>query len=78
MAQYKYAKFLTQHDNPEYDKTHQPGVAAPWSGIYKCAGCGREATCNQHDPLPPQNHHQHNALQGAIRWQLIVAHGTLP
>jgi hypothetical protein len=22
--------------------------------------------------LPPQNHHQHGAHQGPIRWQLIV------
>jgi hypothetical protein len=78
MAQYKYPGFLQQNNNPEFDKTHQPGFAAPWSGIYKCTACGWEATCNRNDPLPPQNHNQHTTQQGAIRWQLIVAHGTIP
>jgi hypothetical protein len=35
-------------------------------------GCGREAARNQGDPLPPQNDHQHNPGQDAIRWKLIV------
>jgi hypothetical protein len=28
-------------------------------------------------PLPPQNHHQHTPAQGAIVWQLRVAHGVI-
>ena len=78
MAQYKYSQNLNQSNNAEFDRTHQPGIAAPWSGIYKCSGCSKEATSNQNQPLPPQNHHQHTPQQGAIRWQLIVAHGTIP
>jgi hypothetical protein len=77
MAEYKYSRFLTQGHSAEYDQAHQPGFSAPWSGIYRCVGCGKEDTCNQYDPLPPQNHHQHTPQQGAIRWQLIVAHGRL-
>jgi hypothetical protein len=35
-------------------------------------GCQREVASNEHEPLPPQNHHQHSVAQGSIRWKLIV------
>jgi hypothetical protein len=72
MAWYKEAKYLTKVDHPPYDKDHPPGGEAPFAGIYRCMGCGREiAIANKHI-LPPQNHHSHTAQQGAIRWRLIV------
>ena len=74
MATYKYSKLLEHSEHPAFDKIHEPGDPAPASGIYRCPGCGREATCNKRNPLPPQNHHQHEVNQGKIRWQLIVAH----
>jgi hypothetical protein len=73
MAIYKYPQFLTQSNHAAYDAIHQPGAAAPYSGIYRCEGCGQNDACNHGQPLPPQNHHQHNASQGKIRWRLIVA-----
>lgn len=72
MALYKYSKYLKESDAAEFDEEHSPGVAAPHSGIYRCKGCNREVASNEDEPLPPQNHHQHNTSQGRIRWQLIV------
>lgn len=72
MATYKHAAYLGQNNSAEFDKEHKPGDAAPHSGIYRCTGCGKEVASNAGEPLPPQNHHQHNAIQGPIRWKLIV------
>jgi hypothetical protein len=72
MASYKYGTYLVQNNSEEFDKEHSPGVAAPFSGIYRCMGCGREVASNATQPLPPQNNHQHSDNQGAIRWRLIV------
>ena len=73
MAFYKYGHFLTQRtDLTDFDFVHAPSSNTPSSGIYRCEGCGREITSVRGHPLPPQNHHQHAAAQGAIRWQLTV------
>ena len=72
MALYKHAAFVTQADDAVFDNAHHPGTPAPLSGIYRCPGCGREDVSTQGHPLPPQNHHQHTANQGHVRWQLIV------
>lgn len=73
MAQYKYPQVLQPNNSNAFDLVHNPGSSTPFSGIYRCAGCGREATSIQHHPLPPQNHHQHSLVQGHVRWQLIVS-----
>lgn len=72
MALYKYAQYLGQDDSNVFDPENGPGTPAPRSGIYRCMGCGREVASNEGEPLPPQNHHQHSAGQGTIRWRLIV------
>jgi len=72
MAYYKYSQILTQWDHDQFDKLYEPGTTAAWSGIYQCAGCGKEIVHTTAHPLPPQNHHQHTATQGRIRWRLIV------
>jgi hypothetical protein len=59
-----------------WTKVYGPSQKVPVSGIYRCIGCGREVTSNEGDPFPPQNHHQHNALQGDIRWKLNVRTNT--
>jgi hypothetical protein len=69
---YKYDQFLTKSDDEKFDKIHEPGTPTPYSGIYRCEGCGKEATSVHPHPLPPQNHHQHTAEQGKIRWRLAV------
>lgn len=72
MASYKYASNLTKSESDEFDKEYGPGKIVPFSGIYRCIGCGREIASNENDPFPPQNHHQHTQAQDAIRWRLIV------
>lgn len=72
MAMYKYSVYVTQSQSPVFDNEQSPGVAATYSGIYRCSGCGREVTSEEGNPLPPQNHHQHAHGQGAIKWRLIV------
>jgi len=72
MALYKYSQILRQVDNPQFDKIYEPGEKTPWSGIYRCEGCGKEIVHTETHPLPPQNHHQHTPVQGKIRWRLIV------
>jgi hypothetical protein len=74
MAQYKNQNFLKHNTNAAFDALHVPGAATPYSGIYRCAVCGKEDVSTEGHPLPPQNHHQHSAGAGSIRWQLIVSH----
>ena len=73
MALYKYSHYLTNSTDPRFDPTHKPAAVVAASGIYKCQGCGREATCDSGDALPPENHHEHALEQGAVLWRLIVA-----
>jgi hypothetical protein len=72
MAIYKYVHFLQHSDEAIYDNIYNPGAVTPVSGIYRCEGCGREVVSEEGRPLPPQNHHQHTAAQGSIRWRLVV------
>lgn len=74
MAQYKHSQFLKHNTNDAFDALHQPGALTPYSGIYRCAVCGKEDVSVFNKPLPPQNHHVHAAGLGPIRWQLIVSH----
>ena len=72
MALYKHAGYLAHATDAIFDESTEPGNAAPRSGIYRCMGCGREASSTEGHPLPPQNHHQHTRDQGSIRWRLTV------
>jgi hypothetical protein len=72
MALYKYGQLLQRTDHGEFDTVYPPASRAPWSGICRCEGCGKEAVSTHEHPLPPQNHHQHTSSQGSIRWRLIV------
>ena len=74
MAQYKHAAYLQFNQSSAFDSIHKAGTTAPYSGIYRCEGCGHEITSIQHHTLPPQNQHQHSQAQGEIRWRLIVTH----
>ena len=73
MARFKTDFGLKKDPSDLFDKLHQPGSFVPTSGIYRCTGCGREDACNQGDPFPTQNHHQHGLLNGLIQWQLFIA-----
>lgn len=69
---YKFPNFMTQSHHAAFDAIHEPGALTPYSGIYRCVGCGHEITDVVGRPLPPQNHHQHTYAQGRIRWQLAA------
>jgi hypothetical protein len=64
MALYKDAKYLTQNNDAAFDKEYNPGDITPYSGIYRCMGCGHEIVSEENKPFPPQNHHQHTTVQG--------------
>ncbi len=71
MAFYKYQQFLVQQQGPEFDTIHPPNSPTPFSGIYRCEGCGLSATFVKPHNIPPQNHHQHTADQGAVPKGLV-------
>ena len=77
MAEYKYPQFMIASNNPAFDQLYNPGAVTPYSGIYRCRGCGHEITHVSGRALPPQNHHVHQANQGPIQWFLAVAHGHI-
>lgn len=72
MAYYKYGQFLAQDQSDGFDQINHPGTPTPFSGIYRCEGCGKSIVSTKTHPLPAQNHHQHTGTQGAIRWRLTV------
>ena len=72
MATYKYSQYISQSQSIAFDSDYSPSTTTPYSGIYRCMGCGREITSEEKNPLPPQNHHQHSYGQGAIKWRMVV------
>lgn len=72
MALYNSSSYLTKSDDEAFNKDYNPGSQPPHSGIYRCTGCGHEVVAEEKRQLPPQNHHQHTAAQGNIRWKMIV------
>ena len=73
MALYQASEFLSRITHAGFDAVHSTAATTPYSGVYRCVGCGKEIISTKGHPLPPQNHHQHTAQQGRIRWRLIVA-----
>ena len=71
MASYKHANLLMQSTSDEFDKDHNPGVAAPFAGIYRCTSCGHEIGIAEGHTLPSQNHPRHK-LGTPIRWRLVI------
>ncbi|EKM5744403.1 protein L [Enterobacter kobei] len=68
-------KYLSETEEPDgsvWRSLFTPATECPASGIYRCYNCGDEVTCNKGDPLPPQNHKQHDPANGNIAWELIV------
>jgi hypothetical protein len=72
MAIYKYVGFIGKLDLTAFDQLHDPGDTTPFTGIYRCEACGHEDARNTGDPLPPEDHAQHNPNQGAVKWRLTV------
>ena len=73
MAAYKYGVYLAANQDAAFDQLFSPGAQTPFSGIFRCQGCGREIVSEFPKPLPPQNHHQHQYAQGPIvDWSPIL------
>lgn len=70
MALYKNAQKLKHSDHSAFDTLHNPGVAAPNAGIYRCINCDHEIGIAEGHTLPPQ--HQNHPANLAIKWQMIV------
>jgi len=73
MALFKHANNLGRNTSIEFDKVRLPGSPTPYSGIYRCAGCGYEVASNETQPLPPQNHRHYHVPGVPVRWRLVVA-----
>jgi hypothetical protein len=72
MASYQDENNVKKTTSTEFDKIHDPGVAAPHAGIYRCIRCGHEIAIAQGHTLPPQSHPQHAPSLGSIQWKLLV------
>ncbi|MGZ8286286.1 MAG: hypothetical protein ACXW27_07645 [Allosphingosinicella sp.] len=73
MALYKYSNYLKPIKNSSFDQILPAGLHIPSGGIYRCVGCGNEIAQEGNTVLPDRQHHAHNAGQGDVRWQLILA-----
>jgi hypothetical protein len=74
MATYKFLRLLSLDHSSKFDDLHDPGVIAPYPGIYRCEECGKEIAIAHSHTLPPGDRHQHALGQGKIRWRLVVSH----
>ena len=72
MALYKDASHITASTDAAFDAVRSPGESTPYSGIYRCTGCGKEVVSEYGKPLPPQNHHVHTSWAMPIRWKMQV------
>ena len=59
MARVKDEGCLQRGSGIEFDRDLMPDALTPVSGIYRCAGCGREEASRFQAALPPRDHHRH-------------------
>lgn len=71
MALYQDKIHVKHKTHAHFDKIHNPGVDAPYAGIYRCVECGHEIGIAKSHKLPPENHAGHPDGK-PIRWQLLV------
>lgn len=70
MAIAKRRDLIAPSDHELFDREFNPGDKPFISGIFRCS-CGDEIAANMHQPLPPQNHHQH-PFTSPVKWKLLV------
>jgi len=71
MAFHGSKEFIYQREGcaaVEFEKRHDPGSVARFSGIYRCTECGFEIVCEEGKALP---RHQHNQWQGPVNGSLF-------
>ena len=72
MALFKDPDRFTRSKDSGFDQMHTAGETTPFSGIYRCEGCGHEIVSQEYAPLPCEQSHLHATNEGQIRWRLIV------
>jgi hypothetical protein len=77
MAYYKNGEWVKETQTGALDDyfkgTYAPGEETPHSGIYHCDVCGFEVVSTKGNPLPTQDHSEHDtSKRGPIKWRLIV------
>jgi hypothetical protein len=55
-----------------FDYILSPGFRTPFSGIYRCEGCGFEIASTKRQTLPADDHKGHGLAHGPIRWRLVA------
>lgn len=70
MALYQDKIHVKHSVHQAFDAVHNPGINAPFAGIYRCTGCGHEIGIAQGHTLPPE--HPRHPARVAIQWQLLV------
>ncbi|GAB2955902.1 hypothetical protein GCM10011328_42560 [Hafnia psychrotolerans] len=70
MALYKNSQVVKHSDHAAFDAIHNPGIAAPDAGIYRCINCSHEIGIAKGHTLPPQ--HQNHPDGVAIKWQMVA------
>ena len=60
MATSEYSNFVTQISYGAFRDIHNPGIPAPYGGIYRCEVCAHEIAIAERHTLPSQNHGQHS------------------
>ena len=73
MAVYKNIDFLRHSTHLAFDTVAASGTVSPFTGIFRCLGCGREIAAATGTILPGEDHHMHRVEQGSVVWQLVVA-----
>jgi hypothetical protein len=72
MAIYHDSTYFSHSSEEAFNQLYEAGETPRYSGIYRCTGCGRETVAEAAGPLPETNSHKHSAMQGPMKWRLIV------
>jgi hypothetical protein len=73
MAVCKDWSFFEHSNSSAFDTIFSAGSFTPYSGIYRCEGCGQNSVSTEGMPLPARGHHGHQSSQGTVRWRLIAS-----
>lgn len=71
MAMYKNPELLKHNQSNVFDILHGARASTPFSGIYRCDGCGYETVSTENHPLPFLHHRLH-PQNTPIQWRLVV------
>lgn len=89
MPVYRFNKYFRlpkyEEDSFDFEVCYEPGLLAPYEGIYRCEGCGLEIARKESEPLPEINrcvYHRQRFDRDPlptpddlkeVRWRLVAA-----